>query len=251
MAALNLSANTSVPTSVVFTASSYSESIPASSSTSLTVTAQVKDQFNTVISGFYPIYSLQGFHCGVSINSTTGLVTIQPGAMPGTVGIVASYGSITSNVSLTLSNSISYAYYAYIEPADSNLAVGETLFLDLMLFGSQNYTQIAAEIAFNTALLEYSSYTNLHGWAASVTNNVANKVAILSIPSMNMSVGAPCSPVLRIVTLKFSVKDGFVGDSTDTDLSFASIKVSPLAGVSQATIAPGAFVTVTLYKEEG
>ena len=69
-----------------------------------------------------------------------------------------------------------------------------------------------------------------------------------SVPSMNMITGAACSPAMRIVTLKFTVKDSFDGDSIVTDLSFASVLVSAPGGVGGATIAPAKSMRFNLHK---
>jgi hypothetical protein len=43
----------------------------------------------------------------------------------------------------------------------------------------------------------------------SVTDIATNKVAVRSIPTMNMTTGASCSTDVRIVALKFTIKDEF------------------------------------------
>jgi hypothetical protein len=141
-----------------------------------------------------------------------------------------------------------YNYTVYLVPEKTALKAGDTLYVDVMLNGNINYTQMAAEIAYDTALLEFAGYANLQGWAASVTKSATDKIAVRNVPSMNMLAGAPCSPDIRIVTLAFTVKSGFAGESTETDLSFASTLVSPVGGVVGATIAPGKTVSVTLQK---
>jgi hypothetical protein len=52
-----------------------------------------------------PIYSLKSPYSGVSIDSSTGVVTVQSNAVSGTVKIQASYGNLTpTTATLTLSN---------------------------------------------------------------------------------------------------------------------------------------------------
>jgi uncharacterized repeat protein (TIGR02543 family) len=141
-----------------------------------------------------------------------------------------------------------YDYIVYLKADKTTIPAGEPLLVDVMLVGIRNYTQLAAEIAYDTDLLEFDGYLNLSGWAASVTNPVANKVAVRSVPGMNMVVGAPCLDDVTIVTLKFKVKDGFAGNSISTNLSFASALVSPAGGVTGTLVEPSRPLSFTLQK---
>jgi hypothetical protein len=49
-----------------------------------------------------PAYSLQNTYSGVSVNSTSGLTTIQSSAAAGSATLVAKYGSLTATAALTL-----------------------------------------------------------------------------------------------------------------------------------------------------
>ena len=99
--------------------------IPATGSISTTVTAQMKDQYGMVM-GYLPLYSLQDSYNGVSINSSTGEVTIDSTATAGTVYITASYGPLSASVPLVLSggsaNTYSLVFYRLFwdeyEPCD-------------------------------------------------------------------------------------------------------------------------------------
>jgi glutamyl endopeptidase len=103
--ALSLSWAESIPTSVAFVQNSYSAIIPDSGSEIITVGAQVKDQYDRVMSWCSPTYSLLSAYSGVSVNSTTGAVTIQSSAAAGTVNIVASYGLLSCMAPLTFNMS--------------------------------------------------------------------------------------------------------------------------------------------------
>jgi hypothetical protein len=142
-----------------------------------------------------------------------------------------------------------HSYEVYLQPASTVANVDGTLLVDVMLVGNRNYTQLAAEIAYDTDLLEFAGYDNLKGWAASVSKTAANKVAVRSIPGMNMVVGENCSTDVRIATLKFTVKGGFEGDSINTDLSLATALVTPAGGVTGTSIAPSKPVSVTVQKK--
>jgi hypothetical protein len=158
------------------------------------------------------------------------------------------YLNAPHNVTVEFESIDDYNYNVYLEPAKNSLRAGDTLHIDVLLTGSLNYTQMASEIAYDTDLLEFAGYENLQGWAASATEPTPGKVAVRSVPGMNMIAGAPCSTAIRIVTLRFTVKDSFDGDSVNTGLSFASVLVSPPGGVVGTTTAPGKAVTLSLQK---
>jgi DUF1680 family protein len=141
-----------------------------------------------------------------------------------------------------------YNYAVYLAPVKTTLPAGETLLVDVMLVGNINYTQVVADIAYDNSILQFDGYDNLSGWAASCVAAPPNKVALRSLPSSNMLLGAPCTTDVKIVTLKFSVKSGFSWTSATTELSIASAAVSPLGGVVGTTTAPGKAVSVTLLR---
>jgi membrane dipeptidase len=139
-------------------------------------------------------------------------------------------------------------YTVYLKPAQTTANVNDIISVDVMLAGDRYYTQLATEIIFDTGLLAYDNYTNLNGWAAGVTKPAAGKVAVRSVPGMNMVVGEPCSPEVRIVTLNFKVLDIFDGDVTATNLSFASAVVTPPGGVTGTLTVDGGPVDFTLKR---
>ncbi|MDR0295497.1 MAG: hypothetical protein LBH91_04810 [Prevotellaceae bacterium] len=125
-------------------------------------------------------------------------------------------------------------YTVFFAPQQNTLDIGDTLLVDVMLLGDKNYTQLATEIAYDNNLLQYAGYENPGGWITSCTP-AGSKIALRSVPSMNMVIGAPCSPPVRLITLKFIAKEGISGESVRANLGFASIAVSPPAGTTAAT----------------
>jgi hypothetical protein len=101
-ATLTLTTAPPVPTTIVFNPPSYSANIPISGSTPVTVTAQVKDQFGNVMYGITPTYSIAPSYSGVSVDSSTGTVTVLSSAAGGNVTLKASYSSLPQ-ASATLS----------------------------------------------------------------------------------------------------------------------------------------------------
>jgi len=142
----------------------------------------------------------------------------------------------------------SYNFRAYMEAAQTNLKAGDTLSVDIMLSGDFNYTQFNAAIAYDAALLEFAGYANLGGLVAEVKKDGADKITVRSVASLNMLTGATCVTPVRVVTLKFTVKDTLAAESIATDLNFTSIAVTPAAGVSGVTVAPGRVLRVTLSR---
>jgi hypothetical protein len=169
------------------------------------------------------------------------------------VVLTASNGTLpnaTLNFTLTV-NPITPAstYIVYLVPSATSLRVGETLYMDVMLAGNINYTQIMADIAYDNNVLQYNGYENLSGWVAVCAPANPNKVTLRSVPSSSMVLGVPCTPDVRIVTLKFSIKDGFVGTNIPTDISFVSALVSPPAGATGTTTSYGDPVTIIINPE--
>ena len=133
-----------------------------------------------------------------------------------------------------------------MEAAQTNLKAGDTLSVDIMLTGDLNYTQFNTAITYDANLLEFAGYANLGGLVAEVKKYGADKINVRSVASLNMLTGAACATPVRVVTLKFTVKDNFAAESITTDLNFASIAVTSAAGVAGATTAPGRTLRVTL-----
>jgi len=137
-----------------------------------------------------------------------------------------------------------YNYTVSLTSHYTSYFYGETILIDLMLSGDLNYTQIAAEIAYDDDLLEYVGYENLQGWIAAVEQNEPGTISIRSIPSANTIHGEPCSPAVKIVTLIFTNKQDTI--NVNTDLKFTSLFVGPPAGMIGATTAPAKPIALTL-----
>jgi len=125
-------------------------------------------------------------------------------------------------------------FFLTLKAAQTTLNAGDTLLIDIMLEGDRNYTQVNTSVAFDANLLQFAGYTNLSGIAAEVKKDGADKIAIRSVPSLNMLLGAPCANPVRVVTLKFTVKED-IEDATTTAISFAAGLVNPVAGATTLT----------------
>jgi rubrerythrin/predicted acyl esterase len=142
-----------------------------------------------------------------------------------------------------------YDFTAYLVTDTTTVVVDDTVLVDVMFIGDKSFTQLATEISYDAGLLEYSGYTNLYGWAAAVTKPADGKIAVRSVPGMNMVIGAPCSSEIKIVTLKFKAKGSFSEGRIDTALTFATSLASPAGGVTGTFTAPGKPADITLLKQ--
>ena len=136
-------------------------------------------------------------------------------------------------------------YHVYMQqPAQT----GHTVYADIMLQGTANYTQFNTAIAYDSDLLQFAGYENLSGLAAEIKAVAPNKISVRSVPSLNMLQGASCAAPVRVVTLKFTAKDNVAPGIYSSKLNFDAIAVTPTAGVANAKAAPGKALPITVYK---
>ena len=121
-----------VATSVEFDSPSYGITIPSTGNATVTVSAVVKDQYEDEMSGISPTYSLTSSYSGVTINSSTGVVTVSSSATSGTATIRATYGTLYTDVSLSLNSGTSeqyslqfgqYRYYSWFWEGEESFTV--------------------------------------------------------------------------------------------------------------------------------
>jgi hypothetical protein len=162
----------------------------------------------------------------------------------------ASYGPLSDTVLLRMPTKTLYSFTVYLDPKKTKPSVGETLAVDVMLYGGINFTQISADIDYDDNLLQYEGYENLLGWVTScgLPPGKPDTIAVRSVPSMNMVVGTPCAPPVRIVTLKFKVLNAFIAPRAVTYMNFSLISVNAVAGYLGATISPDEPVKLILNK---
>ena len=164
------------------------------------------------------------------------------------------FDNITADLTVTALYEIdapegNYNFHAYLKPSKTSLIPNNTISVDLMLIGDINFTQIATEIAYDSALLEYTGYTYLTGWAASISEVMQGKVAVRSMPSQNMVVGASCSDGIRIAALQFKVKDSIGEEGNITELSLPMLMVVPAGTIREFSTAADTPVRLYLYQE--
>jgi aminopeptidase YwaD len=121
-------------------------------------------------------------------------------------------------------------FLLYIKPVQSALTVGSTFLVDVMLAGNTNYTQMMADITYDTTLLQCTGYENMVGFVTACAPTGPGTIGIRCVPSTNMILGAPCDQDVRIVTLKFTVLGNFPVNNIATALNFSTVAVNPPAG---------------------
>ena len=89
---------------VAFGDASYDAAIADSGTSTIQTSATAYDEYRDPVSNASITYSLVSAYSGVSINSSTGLVTISASAQPGTVSIKATWDGIMATVPLKLSS---------------------------------------------------------------------------------------------------------------------------------------------------
>ena len=85
-----------------FANSSYTIEIPESGTNTLTVSASGTDENGDPIDTANITYSLENTYAGVTIDSTTGAVTVTTEATVGSVNVVATYQTLTATATLSL-----------------------------------------------------------------------------------------------------------------------------------------------------
>lgn len=130
-----------------FESSVYTQCIPSEGPVDVTVEANFFDGSATEIDAASILYSIEGTHTGVIINSETGVVTISNNATAGSVSICASYGSVSTTATLILrkySLIFDLDVYSVTIPNDENT----TLLVNAVLF-DENFDEFSsAEITY-------------------------------------------------------------------------------------------------------
>ena len=141
-----------------------------------------------------------------------------------------------------------HSFRAYLRTPQTYYSPGDTIYVDLMLVGELKYAMVESKTAYDTGLLEYLGYENLSCWLGQVYREDQNLITMRNVPNINMNVGVSCITPVRLITLKFKVKDILPAYEVTTDLSFAAINVYPTSDTSEATTTLGEPLTITLHK---
>jgi len=141
-----------------------------------------------------------------------------------------------------------YNFSVYLKHTyDGEVKAGEIYFLDVMLAGNLNYTQVDTVIAYDGALFEYVGKVQLAAITTDTKSVGAGSLAAQSIPAGNLTGGASCAQPVIVERLLFRAKSNL---SASVDFSIASATVYPAAsrGIDGVTTDLGNPVSVTVQK---
>ncbi|MCL1816745.1 MAG: carboxypeptidase regulatory-like domain-containing protein [Clostridiales bacterium] len=139
-----------------------------------------------------------------------------------------------------------YNFTVYFNSPPTPYSPGDTVYVDILLEGDLNFTMAEVSAAYDTDLLEYLGYENVSGWMNQIYREGSDLITVRNLPTSNLNAGAPCTEPVRLLTLKFKVKNTLPEDEVKTDVSFAAINVYPTPNITDATTAPGKSLTITL-----
>jgi uncharacterized repeat protein (TIGR02543 family) len=144
--------------------------------------------------------------------------------------------------------SVNHNFQTYLHTTQTYYSPGDTILVDVMLQGDINFTLAETKIAYDMELLEYAGYENLSGWMSQVSRGDPNLVTLRNVPHINMNTGAPCITPVKLITLKFKVKDMQPANLTETAIFFETTHVYSTPEFAETTTAPGEALTLTLHK---
>ena len=196
-----LSVTTLSPGYLNFAHSSYSVYIPSSGSNSITVSASGLDNNGNAISASTIVYSLAATYTGVSINGSTGVITVTSQATAGSVNIIATYGSITGTATLYVANTITGSI--------TLSAVSNNTYLVLLSANNiSSFTGKTFTVTYNASALQVTDlcgFTNaketslgaISGTGITITNISAGEIDFTI--DRTISTGKQWSGVLNII----------------------------------------------------
>ena len=177
----------------------------------------------------------------ITFNSATAKLGIAEGLTPGTYPVKLTLWDTTSQLALTsltftltMATATAYNYNVYLKPHATTVAAGATFYVDVVIIGNINYTQVTADITFDGNLLQYVKYDYLSGAIATCVQAAPNKITLRSVPSTNMVLGGYCASEVTIATLKFTALNTFAPGNT---IYVSTATVSAPAGFIGATVA--------------
>jgi len=190
------------PTSVAFNSQNYQATIPANGNITLTAQAYVYDQSNTVMSSLSVTYSLVTPYTGVSINSTTGVVTVASTASPGTVSMKATYGALSGTATLTLTTANTSMNINTVSGTEYYVVISAS---DITSFNSVTYT-----LTYNANLLTLVDFA---------AQTYALETGAGVIPGTGLTILSHANGVLKF-TFDRTIPSGKVWDGVMTVVKF-------------------------------
>jgi hypothetical protein len=114
----------------------------------ITVAAQATDEFGEVIDNAAITYSLASSYTGVSINSSTGVVTIASDAPEGSVQLTATYNGLTCSTTLNIDRVYSVLFIS--------TTIDKSYIVSLGASNIQSFTGTTYTLKYDPAVLQIS-----------------------------------------------------------------------------------------------
>ncbi len=130
-----------------FVSTNYTAVIPIIGSNLITVSAIGSDFYGNMISASAITYSFANAYDGVSINSTTGEITITPLAQPGSVQVVATYQNQTCNSTLLLT-------VETVSDVTISCTLGQDIYIPFYIYETNNLNGIVFALNYNAEDLD-------------------------------------------------------------------------------------------------
>jgi|GEM_PF-1700544 len=160
------------------------------------------------------------------------------------------FSNITANLTVKAlyDYNANYNFFVYVESAQTEVKAGDTFYLNVMLAGNLNYTQVNAMIKYDSNVFEYKNHVQLANIASQVNQVDATNLTVRSAPSVSMFTGAPCLPPVMVAQLEFKVKNNLPISSVSADFTVHTAAVYPTAliGIAGIKIGPGNTITIDL-----
>jgi len=186
--------------------------IPESGSKTISFSATVYNEYDQELEEASITYSLVQATTGVSINSTTGVVTVTDAASPGTVQILAECGSINATAAL-------YLHLATSQLIPLSVTTNNTYYVSVTADGVSSFLGQTYTLTYDPNVLEIADLSALT-WEKELTAGVipGTGITIISVSGgeivFSVSHTIPGGNILSGVINTFIFKAISSGDTT-------------------------------------
>jgi hypothetical protein len=254
---VTVSGASGAPATVAVMLTPSSVTIPTSGGVTTTATAVVRDGDDNILTGQTVTYSLVTLKTGVSVNSSTGVVTVSPTATAGTVTVRGTCGTVTGTATLTLtavapasltvtltpgsvtipaSGTVTATAAATVRDANNNVLTGQTVTYSLVT------SKTGVSVNSSTGVVTVSSTATagtvtIQGTCGSVTGTAT---LTLTASAVSMPLQATANKIYH-VSVKGNAVSSFSGATYTITYDPSKLELQDFAAqTKQSTITPGA-----------